>query len=90
VSDTFGDYEPEDAWHPDDSPGEQVENLRRRLILLLAAALAGDDDFELRDVLRLIAAFVAITRLRDLTGRALLRADQLDEDIAFIRARLGP
>jgi len=31
---TFGDSEPEDSWHPDDPVPEQLENLRRRLVLL--------------------------------------------------------
>jgi hypothetical protein len=34
----FGDSEPEDAWHPDDTIVEQLENIRRRIVLLAAAA----------------------------------------------------
>jgi hypothetical protein len=40
IGETF-DSEPEDAWHPDDPIEEQLDNLRRRIILL---ALAGDED----------------------------------------------
>jgi len=36
----FGDSEPEDAWHPDDSVPELVDNLRRRIVLL-RVSLAG-------------------------------------------------
>jgi hypothetical protein len=31
----FGDADPEDAWDPDDPPEILVDNLRRRLVLLL-------------------------------------------------------
>ena len=34
----FGDSEPEDSWHPDDTVEEQLENIRRRIVLLAAAA----------------------------------------------------
>ena len=87
----FGDVEPEDAWDPGDTPAEQVENLRRRVVLLIVAALrAGDTDAELRDVLTMITVLVAIARLRGLNTRGLLRAAHLEEDIALIRNRLGP
>jgi hypothetical protein len=36
----FGDSEPEDGWHPDDTIVEQLENIRRRIVLLAAAASA--------------------------------------------------
>jgi len=32
--DDFGDSEPEDGWHPDDSVLEQLDNIRRRIRLL--------------------------------------------------------
>jgi hypothetical protein len=63
----FGDSEPEDAWHPDDTIVEQLENIRRRIVLLAAAAAdsrwddraairARDTDEDLRFVIaRLIA-----------------------------------
>jgi len=49
VSD-FGDSEPEDAWHPDDPIPEQLDNIRRRIILLVAAARDGrwEDREEIR------------------------------------------
>lgn len=40
VSD-FGDSEPEDSWHPDDPLPVLVDNIRRRVILLVAAAVIG-------------------------------------------------
>jgi hypothetical protein len=33
----FGDSEPEDGWHPDDPIPELLDNLRRRLLLLIWA-----------------------------------------------------
>lgn len=46
----FGDSEPEDAWHPDDPIPEQLDNIRRRIILLVAAARDGrwEDREEIR------------------------------------------
>ena len=35
MTDVFGDDEPEDDWHPDDPLGLLVDNLRRRVLLLL-------------------------------------------------------
>jgi len=37
----FGDSEPEDAWHPDDPIPELLDNLRRRIILLVLAGRDG-------------------------------------------------
>jgi hypothetical protein len=34
--DVFGDIEPEDAWDPDDAVAELVDNLRRRVVAILA------------------------------------------------------
>lgn len=81
----FGDYEPEDAWVPDDPPGEQIVNLRRRLALLL------DSDYpfgDLEDELDLLAAVLDLVRDRRLSARQLLRADDLDTDIEHVRGRL--
>jgi hypothetical protein len=46
----FGDSEPEDSWHPDDPVPELLDNLRRRLLLLIAAGRAGrwEDREEIR------------------------------------------
>ena len=85
---TFGDAEPEDSWDRDDSPDEQLENLRRRVLLLLGAAALARDTDDRRQALAVIAALVAVARLRRLVGRDLVRADQLDEDIAFLYGRL--
>jgi hypothetical protein len=37
----FGDSEPEDAWHPDDPVPELLDNIRRRVLLLIAAGTEG-------------------------------------------------
>jgi len=46
----FGDSEPEDSWHPDDPVPELLDNIRRRVLLLIAAARAGrwEDREEIR------------------------------------------
>jgi len=46
----FGDSEPEDSWHPDDPVPELLDNLRRRFLLLVAAARVGrwEDREEIR------------------------------------------
>jgi hypothetical protein len=44
------DSEPEDAWHPDDPIVEQIDNIRRRILLLAAAADEGR--WEDRETLR--------------------------------------
>jgi hypothetical protein len=41
MSNDLFDSEPEDAWDADDSIAEQVDNLRRRVLLLVASARAG-------------------------------------------------
>lgn len=87
MSDVFGDTEPEDAWDAGDTIPEQVDNLIRRLELLLRrrVRLAGDT---VEDQLAQIARLVRSARRRRLIGREIVRADQLDEDIAYIRSRL--
>ena len=39
---SFGDDEPEDAWHPDDPLAELLANLAKRLLLVYAARTYGD------------------------------------------------
>ena len=82
----FGDIEPEDSWHPDDPAPELVENLRRRVELLTRRrqVLTGSS----AEILEKIAVLVAKARRRRLTGRDLVRADQLDEDIAYVRSTI--
>jgi len=79
----FDDYEPEDAWHPDDLPSEQVRNLLARLALLITS-----DGMDFISDLDLIEDVLA--RLRPLRPlpRDVLRADDLAADIAFVRGRL--
>lgn len=83
----FGDSEPEDGWDPDDSVAEQVDNLVRRAELLSRrrVRLAGDGAAATLDAL---SDIVRRARRKRLYGRDLVRADQLDEDIAFVRGRL--
>lgn len=84
----FGDYEPEDAWDPDDAPGELVENLRRRLDLL-GAGYRPDPTATLVERLDEIAERVTDVRRRgDLTARDRIRLRDLDTDILHTRHRL--
>lgn len=54
----FGDYEPEDAWHPDDPVLVQIDNLLARLLLLAVVIHYTDRDrqrvLDLRDDLAFI------------------------------------
>lgn len=81
----FGDDEPEDAWHPDDDPAVQLDQLRRRALLLW---IFRPEIPRLETLEDIAAAVRRARRRRDLTARDTLRADQLDEDIAHLRARL--
>lgn len=79
----FDDYEPEDAWVPDDPPSLLIINLLNRLALLIT----GDGiNFE-RD-LDLLEDVLARVRLDRPLDRDVLRADDLAVDIAFVRDRL--
>jgi hypothetical protein len=42
------DFEPEDAWHPDDSPARLADNLAARLLLVAAALTERDPDDRIR------------------------------------------
>jgi len=51
----FGDIEPEDSWDPDDPLPDLVDNLLRRLALVLVILWRGDllterDELRLRDI----------------------------------------
>lgn len=83
---TFGDDEPEDAWHPNDPVIEQLRNLVRRAELLEGRHLrfSGDPD----DVLEALGDLVAKARRRRLNGREIVRVNQLDEDISYVAGRL--
>jgi hypothetical protein len=62
---SFGDYEPEDAWHPDDDPARLADNLAARLLLVAAALAAGEPIGErLRIRLAQLAADLAYLRGR--------------------------
>jgi hypothetical protein len=87
VSILFGDVEPEDAWDRGDSTDLLIANLIARAILLERrwVRVPGDDPAATLDAL---AALVAVARRRRLTGRDLVRADELDADIVYLRGRL--
>jgi thiamine kinase-like enzyme len=81
----FADFEPEDAWDIDDTVPAQLNNLRDRVLLLHLFQREQPPVNTLDD----IAAAVQQARDRgDLSPRSRLRADQLDEDIAYLRGRL--
>lgn len=82
----FGDDEPEDAWDRGDTVEEQVTNLVYRALLLEAGwhVPSGDD----ATILDALADVVDRARRHRLTHRERIRTDLLDEDIAFVRARL--
>lgn len=49
----FGDSEPEDGWHPDDSVLEQLDNIRRRIRLLrdsVGAVATQREQLRFRDI----------------------------------------
>ena len=79
----FGDAEPEDSWDPDDPVPVLLVNLLRRARLLAAH----DDPVEHR-VLDVLVEVVARARTRELSPRELMRARDLDTDIAHVRGRL--
>ena len=81
----FDDFEPEDAWGPDDPVGEQIRNLRNRLAALVESdSWSGTDE----DELDLNVAVLELVRDRRLSARDVLRADDLTSDIAWVRSRL--
>jgi hypothetical protein len=84
---TYGDYEPEDAWDPGDAVSILVDNLRARIMLLEATVSA---DFGFVAELDAIEMRLQAWRLmRELPSpRDGLRADQLADDLAFVRSRL--
>jgi hypothetical protein len=79
----FADFEPEDAWDRDDHPIDQLDNLRDRARLLYLFRTVPP-----LDTLDQIAAAVTGAFARALTAREVLRAEQLDEDITYLRTRL--
>jgi len=82
----FGDTEPEDAWHPDDTVAEQLQNLVRRTELLTGRRLRLTG--EPIDILDALRDTVRRARRKRLIGREVVRADQLDEDIAHVFTRV--
>ena len=82
----FDDYEPEDAWHPDDPVPEQMTNIRRRLALLIESEDWWDYDQELM----MLNAVLSLARLGRLSPRNVIRADDLETDMRFVSERLEP
>lgn len=81
----FGDATPEDAWDRDDDPAVQLDNVIRRAVALNGRRPRTTPLRDLDDV----AAFVfALRRTARLDAGELLRADLIDEDVAYLRGRL--
>lgn len=84
----IADYEPEDAWDASDAVRDQLINLARRIAVLDGLPeprTTGNVDHVLTVIHdRLVRAM----RARALDERERLRAEQLRDDLAFIRARL--
>ena len=81
----FGDYEPEDAWQPDDPVPLLIGNLLARLDIL--DGLPHRRRFV--DLLDLVEDRLRpwLARRDGLENRAQVRIDQLAEDLAFLRQR---
>ena len=79
----FSDFEPEDAWSPEDPISLQVHNLLQRLALLVTA-----DGMSFERDLDLIEAVLNRVRPERPLDRDVLRADDLATDLAFVRGRL--
>ena len=81
----FGDYEPEDAWHPDDAIPLLIDNLLRRLDLLDGRAdltRRGELVDELGERLDALAG-------RARNNRDEVRYQQLVADLMWIRSRIN-
>ena len=79
----FDDFEPEDAWSPEDPISLQVRNLLQRLALLIVA-----DGIDFKGDLDLIDDVLKRVRGQRPLERDVLRADDLVTDLAFVRSRL--
>ena len=83
---TFGDWEPEDSWDAGDDPAVQLDNLRRRVLLLYLARRP-----PAVDTLADVALAVIVARARDdLTARDMTRIADLFDDVAYLARRLEP
>jgi len=78
----FGDYEPEDAWHPDDTIEDQVKNLRKRLEALDLGTTVNHYLFR-QELIYMLRAVV------ENGDRDNPRTNLLIEDIDFVQERLG-
>ena len=86
-SDAVFDFEPEDAWHPDDTKVEQARNLARRIALVDAQPIAHDPRVPV--LLEIVARRARRASARDdLSPRDRLRLAQLFDDLEFVRGRL--
>lgn len=84
---TFGDYEPEDAWHPDDSVLEQARNLAKRIALVdHLAATKGTSPGPMLAAIR--HRYELALRRRNLSDRDRLRLAQLGDDLELAEGRL--
>ena len=85
--DDLFDAEPEDSWDATDALVDQLDNVIRRVELLTGHGFrSGATDPA--DVLDAVEHLIARARRRHPSARDLVRAEQLDADIAFVRTRL--
>ena len=86
MSSTYGDAEPEDAWYPDDTLGEQLRNLGQRIALLdgKPRPLGSAHDM-LASITQRIRDSIAGGLIAD--ERSVTRLIQLIEDTALARSR---
>ena len=83
----YGDDEPEDAWHPDDSIAEQVRNLARRMRLLDGGPEPRGTPVVVLDTIR-ERIIIVIKHRQKMNDRAIIRLIQLIEDAGFVSRRL--
>jgi hypothetical protein len=81
---SFGDYEPEDAWDVDDTVPAQLENLRRRVLMLYLFV----EQPKLDTLAEIVVAVIRATRRGDLSDRDRLRIIDLFVDIEHVRGRV--
>ena len=83
----FGDDEPEDQWDAGDAVADLLDNLRARM-MLLESSISADFGF----VAELDALDMRLKAWRLLRAnpnpRDQLRAEQLGDDVAYVRSRL--
>jgi hypothetical protein len=80
------DFEPEDAWHPDDPVRELAHNLGRRIALV--DGLPEPRGTSARGVLGAVEHRYRLAVRRRQTPRDLLRLEQIAVDLEYARSQL--